>query len=165
MSQNQLESLLYHVKLINFERGRTVYKAGDKPDGVYLIQEGAFELTKPGQIHQKAEKIVEKMNVDPMAKFQLRKQAKVIKDGSRMTVKLAILGSGEMFGLEECSVKPTSYKIQDRQYSVTCQENGSKVIFISHEAFAEKVLYDPNVEKAIKFNCALKEFFHNSREL
>ena len=37
MSQTQLENLLYHVKLINYERGRTVFKAGDKPDGVYLV--------------------------------------------------------------------------------------------------------------------------------
>ena len=37
MSQTQLENLLYHVKLMNFERGRTVFKAGDKPDGVYLV--------------------------------------------------------------------------------------------------------------------------------
>ena len=105
------------------------------------------------------------MNVDPMAKFQLKKQAKVIKDSSRTTVKLAILGSGEIFGLEECSVKPNSGVVQNRGYSVTCTENKSKVIFISHQVFAEKVLHDPNVEKAVRFDCALKEFFHNSREL
>ena len=52
MSQTQLENLLYHVKLIEFNRGRTIFKHGDKPDGVYLIQEGAFELSRPGQIQQ-----------------------------------------------------------------------------------------------------------------
>ena len=27
------------------------------------------------------------------------------------------------------------------------------------------MLYDPNVERAVKFDSALKEYFHNSREL
>ena len=72
------------------------------------------------------------MNVDPMAKFQLKKQAKVIKDSSRMIVKLAILGSGEVFGLEECSIRPTSTRVKNRGYTVTCTENGSKAIFINH---------------------------------
>ena len=52
------------------------------------------------------EKLVEQMNVDPMAKFHLRKQAKVLKDSSRAQIKLAILGTGEVFGLEECQVRP-----------------------------------------------------------
>lgn len=69
MSQTQLEILLYHVKLIEFNRGKVIFKHGDKPDGVYLIQEGAFELTRPGQLQNQAEKLVDKMNVDPMAKF------------------------------------------------------------------------------------------------
>lgn len=30
---------------------------------------------------------------------------------------------------------------------------------------AEKVLYDPRLEQQVKYDCALKEFFHNSREL
>lgn len=153
------------MKLVNFERGTRVYKHGEKPDGVYLIQEGSFELTRPGQISAEAEKAVEKMNVDPMAKFQLRKQTKVIKDTSRATVKLAILGNGEIFGLEECCVKPTSDKLRNRTYSVTCCENKSKAIFINHQTFAEKVLMISGVEHAIKYDCALKEFFHNSREL
>ena len=88
-----------------------------------------------------------------LVQFQLRKQAGVIKDTSRATVKLAILGSGEIFGLEECSVKPTSTKVKNRSYSVVCQENGAKVIFISHQMFAEKVLCDPIVDRAIKLDC------------
>ena len=55
------------------------------------------------------------MKVDPMAKFQLRKQAKVIKDNSLQTVKLAILGTGELFGLEECQMKPSQSKPKARQ--------------------------------------------------
>lgn len=37
LSQTQLEKLLFHVKLVEFDRGVTVFKEGDKPDGVYLI--------------------------------------------------------------------------------------------------------------------------------
>ena len=105
------------------------------------------------------------MNVDPMAKFHLRQQAKVLKDSSRAQIKLAILGTGEVFGLEECQVRPQSLRLKNRGYTVTCQENGSKAIFINHQAFTDKVLYDPNVERAVKFDSALKEYFHNSREL
>ena len=67
-----------------------------------------------------------------MAKFQLRKQAKVIKDNSLRTVKLAILGTGELFGLEECQMKPNLGKPKPRGYTVKCLENKSKVIFLSH---------------------------------
>ena len=128
----QLEKLLYHVKLQTYERGKVIYKVGDRPDGVYLIQEGAFELSRPGMLKLQADKLVDSMKVDPMAKFQLRKQANVIKDSSRAVVKLAILGSGEVFGLEECSVRPSSQKVKNRGYTVTCTESGSKVIYISH---------------------------------
>lgn len=67
-----------------------------------------------------------------MAKFQLRKQAKVIKDNSLQTVKLAILGTGELFGLEECQMKPSQSKPKPRQYTVKCLENKSKAVFLSH---------------------------------
>ena len=69
MSQTQLENLLYHVKLISFDRGNVVFKKGDKPEGVFLIQEGSFELSRPGKLQSHAEKMVDGMNVDPMAKF------------------------------------------------------------------------------------------------
>ena len=164
MTQNQLETLLYHLKLMHFNRGQKIFSTGDKPDGVYLIQEGTFELTKPGKIFESQEKIVNAMKVDPMAKFKLRKQTKVVKDRSRRTVRLAILGTGELFGLEECQTK-SSKTLRPRGYTVNCLENNSKVIFMSHQIMSEKVLSDPRAEQQIKYDCALKEFFHNSREL
>ena len=143
LSQTQLEKLLFHVKLVEFDRGVTVFKEGDKPDGVYLIQNGSFELSRAGKLFKNSEKIVDDMkSVDPMAKFALKKQAKVIKDNSRVNVKLAILSNGEIFGLEECTVKPTSMSLKNRSYSVTCCERGSKVIFINHQAFSDKVMFD-----------------------
>ena len=132
-----------------------------------MIQEGSFELSKPGNMHDCHEKIVNAMKVDPMAKFQMRKQARVIKDNSRKTVRLAILGSGELFGLEECQQKPNWYggRHKPRSYNVRCLENNSKIVFLSHQVLAEKVLYDPRLEQQVKYDCAVKEYFHNSREL
>ncbi len=73
------------------------------------------------------------MKVDPLAKFQLKKQSKVQNDQSRNCVKLAILGVGEIFGLEECAVKPNNgASVRNRGYSVVCAANNSKAIFISH---------------------------------
>ena len=167
MTQNQLESLLYHLKLMHFNRGQTIFSIGDKPEGIYLIQEGSFELSKPGNMHDCHEKIVDAMKVDPMAKFQMRKHARVIKDNSRKTVKLAILGSGELFGLEECQTNPSKmwFKSKTRSYTVKCLENNSKIVFLSHQALADKVLYDPRLEQQIRYDCAVKEYFHSSREL
>jgi len=133
LKPQQLESLLQNVQMMTFNRGKTVFRAGDKADGVYLVQEGGFELNKPGHLRQHQDKIVDVLKVDPMAKFKLRKQAKVIQDSSRTQVRLAILGSGELFGLEECQVKANSLAMPlPRKYSVVCSENNSKVIFISH---------------------------------
>ena len=56
----------------------------------------------------------------------------MIKDFSRAVIKLAILGTGEVFGLEECQMRPGSLRAKDRGYSVKCAESGAKAIFISH---------------------------------
>lgn len=80
-------------------------------------------------------------------------------------VKLAILGSGELFGLEECQNKPTHYtKPKPRTYTVKCIEANSKVIFMSHQILAEKVLNDPRAEQQVKLFCVLKDFFYKARE-
>ena len=43
-----------------------------------------------------------------------------------------------------------------RQQTVTCVENGSRVIFINHQAFADRVLSEVNTERDIKFETILK---------
>ena len=156
MPQTSLERLLLFAKLMVVQRGKVMYKVGEKPDGVYLIQDGAFELSAPAPLTQHAEDNVNRYNIDPMAKFQLRKQAQVIKDKSLATIKYAILGKGEVFGLHECQHKPTSPKYTMRQQTVTCVENGSRVIFINHQAFADRVLSEVNTERDIKFETILK---------
>lgn len=46
-----------------------MYRVGDKPDGVYLIKEGAFEVTRPTNINQMNSERLAKMNIDPIAKI------------------------------------------------------------------------------------------------
>ena len=99
MSMTALERLLLYTKMMVVQRGKVFYRVGDKPDGVYLIKEGAFELSAPAPINQHEDSNVNRYNIDPMAKFQLKKQTKVIQDKSRATIKYAILGKGDLFGL------------------------------------------------------------------
>ena len=46
-----------------------------------------------------------------MAKFSLKKQTKIIQDKSRATIKYAILGKGDLFGLQECQYKTNNPKV------------------------------------------------------
>jgi CRP-like cAMP-binding protein len=55
MSQYQIERMLIFFKPIECNRGKVLYKIGDKPEGVYFIQEGNFEVTLPSKINDKAE--------------------------------------------------------------------------------------------------------------
>ena len=73
MQQTSLERLLLFMKLKVVQRGKVIYKVGQKPDGVYLIQDGAFELSAPAPLMQHADDNVNRYNIDPMAKFQLKK--------------------------------------------------------------------------------------------
>ena len=52
MSMTALERLLLYTKMMVVQRGKVFYRVGDKPDGVYLIKEGAFELSAPAPINQ-----------------------------------------------------------------------------------------------------------------
>ena len=163
MPQTSLERLLLFMQLMVVQRGRVMYKVGEKPDGVYLVQDGAFELSAPAPLTQHANDNVNRYNIDPMAKFQLKRQTQVLKDKSLATIKYAILGRGEVFGLQECQYRASSPKYSMRQHTVTCVQNNSKAIFISHQAFADRVLSDVNTEKDIKFETVLKQHFYDSR--
>lgn len=41
-----LQKLTYYIEEIKFNLGQIIYKQGDEPDGVYLVKEGEFEMTK-----------------------------------------------------------------------------------------------------------------------
>ena len=65
--------------------------------------------------------------------------------------------------MEECAFDPRTNTGPTRSLNVSCAQNDSKAIFIPHQAFYEKVLYDTNIEREMKFDCAFKEHFYNSR--
>lgn len=163
MSTTQLEKLLSQVELRTVRRGKVMFKIGDKTDGVYLIQDGSFEVTKPKSIMNDVNSTAEKLRMDPMMRFKLRKNASVIRDKSLETVRIAILGMRESFGLEECPLR-TNQKPQNRSYTVTCVQNDSKVIFISTSVLAERVVYDTNLERDISIDVAVKNHLHMTRE-
>ena len=71
-----------------------MYKVGDKPDGIYLIKEGSFEVSKPSMMGKKTTDRLQAMNIDPIAKLQLKKQLQVQADSSMQNVKVSILGKG-----------------------------------------------------------------------
>lgn len=142
-----------------------MYHVGDKPDGVYLIKEGAFEVTRPTNINQMNSERLAKMNIDPIAKIQLKKQCHVQADSSMKTIKVSILGKGQVFGIEECQVRcdiKTNF-VPPRTQTVTCVEHHSKVVFISHQSFSEIVLSDIIVEGDIRSESIIKEFFLKAR--
>lgn len=50
-----------------------IYKIGDKPDGIYLVQSGAFEVSMPAGLDRLAEKESRNFIMDAGAKFRLLK--------------------------------------------------------------------------------------------
>jgi CRP-like cAMP-binding protein len=155
---SNLEELLEHTKLLTLRRGTVLFKVGDIQDGVYLIKEGWFEVTKPAKIT--SEDWLDQMNIDPIAKIQLKKKSHVQADSFMKTIKMSVLGKGQVFGIEEIRDK-----LQRRTTTVTCVENNSKVIFIPHQAFLEIVMTDGNAEIDIKSESVIKDAFFKSRAI
>ena len=81
-------------------------------------------------------------------------------------IKVSILGKGQVFGIDECQVRCDikSNVIANRQHTVTCVENNSKVVFITHQALSEIILPDQNAEHDIKVESIIKEFFYKARQ-
>jgi hypothetical protein len=71
-----------------------MYKVGDKPDGIYLIKEGSFEMSRPSLVAKQTTDRLQAMNIDPIAKLQLKRQLQVQADSSMQNVKVSILGKG-----------------------------------------------------------------------
>ena len=69
MQQTSLERLLLFMELKVVQRGKVIYKVGGQPDGVYLVQDGAFELSAPAPLTRHENDNVNRYNIDPMAKF------------------------------------------------------------------------------------------------
>jgi len=72
-AMGKLEQLLHHSELLNCNRGRIMYKMGQKAEGIYLIKEGSFEISKPANIGHLNKTNLQNANIDPIAKIQLKK--------------------------------------------------------------------------------------------
>ncbi len=79
---------------MSVNRGTVMYKVGDKPDGIYLIKEGSFEMSRPSLVAKQTTDRLQAMNIDPIAKLQLKRQLQVQADSSMQNVKVSILGKG-----------------------------------------------------------------------
>lgn len=79
---------------MSVNRGSVMYKVGDKPDGIYLIKEGSFEMSRPSLVAKQTTDRLQAMNIDPIAKLQLKRQLQVQADSSMQNVKVSILGKG-----------------------------------------------------------------------
>lgn len=76
MSPYQLEKLLVFLKPIDCSRGKVLFKQGEASNGIYLIQEGCFEVSIPGNIDSRAEKQAKNYIIDDGTKFKLLKGVK-----------------------------------------------------------------------------------------
>ena len=77
MSHTQIEKLLYFLEPIECSRGKIIFKVGDKPEGVYFIQDGSFEVSVPTNLHLKAENASDKFTLDAGSKFKLLKTSSI----------------------------------------------------------------------------------------
>lgn len=73
MSGLQLERLLVFLRPIDCNRGKVLYKIGDKPKGIYLIQDGSFEVSVPANMVTIAESEAEGFSADAGTRYKLLK--------------------------------------------------------------------------------------------
>ena len=82
------------------------------------------------------EKEAEDHHIDPIARLKLNEQTKVTFDRSLQTMKVAVLGKGEIIGLEECQQRCNRLmpgeELIARQTSAKCVEHESQVLFLSY---------------------------------
>ena len=147
MTNKQLERVIPRIEQKTINRGALMFKEGDDADGVYFIANGSFEVSHKQNHIKEMEKDIEDKRIDPIAKVQLKKKTLVQHDKKLDSVKVAILGSGECFGLEECQLRCNRLmpgeELTPRKTSVNCVEHNSKVLFISYIDFSDHVLTDP----------------------
>ena len=58
LSESALQRLIYYLKELKFNRGHTIFKAGQATDGVYLIRKGSFELSKDINVKKNVESFI-----------------------------------------------------------------------------------------------------------
>lgn len=56
MNEVSLQRLIYYIKEINVNRGHVMYKNNYEVDGIYLIKEGEFEVSKEVNVRKQIER-------------------------------------------------------------------------------------------------------------
>jgi CRP-like cAMP-binding protein len=86
----------------NFNYNQAIYKQGEESNGVYLIKEGQFEVTKRNLL-KKNQTIKDKIQSKLMVYAADRNKDSINVDLNKLTqLRVAILGKNQIFGHEEC---------------------------------------------------------------
>eukprot|EP00347_Sterkiella_histriomuscorum_P000677 403374923 len=159
IQETQLQRLTYYFQEQKCNRSQLIYKCGMKNDGVYFIKSGEFELIREINIEQQLETFIQKARQTDMTmgqRLQLKKQTKMKRDQSINKIRVAILGMGEVFGIEES-------QDEKRMNTVICNQNDSVVYFMPIEDFKERVIGD-RVLQDIEVENKLKQIFYKFRK-
>lgn len=129
---------------------------------MYFIKEGEFEVTKEINIKKHTEDFISSRRQTDLTMGQrliLVKKQQQKQDPTVNQIRLALLGTGECFGLEECN----SSAPMRRQTKVVCTKNGSVCYFISIQDFKERIIGD-KVQLDIDTENQFKQIFYQTRE-
>ncbi|CDW73238.1 cyclic nucleotide-binding domain containing protein [Stylonychia lemnae] len=162
INETQVQRLTYYLKEVKFNRGHVVYKIGQKVDGIYFIKEGEFELIREINVHKQMESYIAKARQTDMTmgqKLVLKKQTKLKQDPSVNKIRVAILGKGEIFGIEETQVELGDARLN----TVICYKNDSLAYYMSLQDFKERVVGD-KVLQDIEVENSLKKLFYKFRK-
>jgi CRP-like cAMP-binding protein len=94
-SKRKLEKMTYYFQVRQFKRKDTVFKHGTPSTHVYIVKSGEFELNKPIFLAQSTQKNLTRDLDSKKSIFSSEPKQK------NFTVKVALLGKGEMFCEEE----------------------------------------------------------------
>lgn len=138
-TKRALEKLSYFFKSSKFVRKQVVYREGDNADWIFVVKSGEFELSKNSDLVKRKRKscLIEQKLM------------------GKISNKVAILGTSEMFGDEEA--------IKDifRIYTCTCISNG-ELFIISKYDFTTKIRSEEAFQFLFDTN-SMRENLRNSR--
>lgn len=114
-SKRKLEKLNYYFSTKKYSRKQVVYHHGSESNFVYIVKSGEFELTKP----------------------------LLIEKDKTFTVKIALLGRGEMFGEEEAVLRVPNSN------TCTCYSSVGELLMVSSDNFLLKFYSKPDIQDDI----------------
>ena len=141
LSRTKMQRMLYFFHEKKFKRKQVLFTEGvDNTDGVYFVKNGEFEVSKKIGI-SKQDKKQTLLNQLGLVNEDLKKSMKLNmsklpqqKDISLKNLRLYLLGSNEILGLEEVADNKPK-----RQMTVVCHSNEADVYFIKREDFVNSV--------------------------